>query len=227
MSRSALPRRLQQLTLSSSSASPLASSSRCISTSSCLAAEAQPQRQQRRSSPGGPSSSGRSASGAARRPGGGGGPRQGRGKDGENEDEGGNGRDGRSSSSSTGGGGGRVRLIKLPTFDEWVKKSARTTLGSGAGRGPHWIADTPFPLNPSFNPPAPVAQRRRDAMWDLHAQDPTKHSVRALSRTFGLPMERIQAILRLKALEQEMKQRVSIPRSSIHWQWIDLRMSKP
>lgn len=49
-------------------------------------------------------------------------------------------------------------------------------------------------------------------MWSLHSSDPKKNSIRVLSGTFGLTMERTLAILRLKALEGEMQQQVSIRR---------------
>lgn len=64
-------------------------------------------------------------------------------------------------------------------------------------------------MNPSFLPPPPVSQKYRQAMWDLHIQDPQKYNLRFLSQHFGLTLERAHAVLRLKALEAEMTARVS------------------
>ncbi|TFK56771.1 hypothetical protein OE88DRAFT_1603966, partial [Heliocybe sulcata] len=59
----------------------------------------------------------------------------------------------------------------------------------------------PFPLNPSFRPPAPLSDRLRKQIWEDFIADPDVNGVRELSSRYGLSMKRVDAILRLKGLE--------------------------
>lgn len=97
----------------------------------------------------------------------------------------------------------------LPPYSDWVRAEGRNYKEAPPGQGPFWIGATPFPLNPSFDPPPPIAQKQKKAIWDLHRND-TDNTVRALSSKFGITMERIHAILRLQALEVEWTKKVSI-----------------
>lgn len=117
------------------------------------------------------------------------------------------------STSSAGGRGGRKkpqRILRrpLPPFNQWINGDGAQYRDPPRGKGPHWIGPTPFPLNPSFKPPAPVAQSLRDNMWTLHTQDPAQWTVRSLADRFKLSIDRTEAILRLKALETEWMQQV-------------------
>ncbi|GAC97589.1 hypothetical protein PHSY_005175 [Pseudozyma hubeiensis SY62] len=91
----------------------------------------------------------------------------------------------------------------LAPFDEWIQSDARAYKQPKPGMGPNWIGDTPFPLNPSFNPPAPIRQSTKTEIWRLHASDPKQWTIRALSEKFSIGLQRTEAILRLKALENE------------------------
>lgn len=91
----------------------------------------------------------------------------------------------------------------LAPFDEWIQSDARAYKQPKPGMGPNWIGDTPFPLNPSFNPPAPIRQSTKTEIWRLHASDPKEWTIRALSEKFSIGLQRTEAILRLKALESE------------------------
>ncbi|PWN94166.1 hypothetical protein FA10DRAFT_264734 [Acaromyces ingoldii] len=95
------------------------------------------------------------------------------------------------------------RANVLPPYPEWVSGQGKAYESAPVGRGPFWIGSTPFPLNPTFNPPPPLSQAVRDQMWSLHSQNPSANSVRVLSGRFGVQMERVTAVLRLKALEHE------------------------
>ncbi|TKY85489.1 hypothetical protein EX895_005651 [Sporisorium graminicola] len=98
---------------------------------------------------------------------------------------------------------GRGRPKMLAPFDEWIQSDARAYKQPKPGMGPNWIGDTPFPLNPSFNPPAPVRQSTKSEIWKLHESDPKQWTIRALSEKFSIGLQRTEAILRLKALEGE------------------------
>ncbi|SPO24527.1 uncharacterized protein UTRI_03796 [Ustilago trichophora] len=98
---------------------------------------------------------------------------------------------------------GRGRPKMLAPFDEWIQSDARVYKQPKPGMGPNWIGETPFPLNPSFNPPAPVRQSTKTEIWRLHSSNPTQWTIRALSEKFSIGLQRMEAILRLKALEVE------------------------
>ncbi|KAJ6541852.1 eukaryotic mitochondrial regulator protein-domain-containing protein [Mycena capillaripes] len=73
----------------------------------------------------------------------------------------------------------------------------------------HWLAATsenpdpgfPFPLNPSFKPPAPISDGIRSRMYQSYMMDPEKNSIRELSQRYHVSLKRVEAILRLKGLE--------------------------
>ncbi|SPO23677.1 uncharacterized protein UTRI_03796_B [Ustilago trichophora] len=98
---------------------------------------------------------------------------------------------------------GRGRPKMLAPFDEWIQSDARIYKQPKPGMGPNWIGETPFPLNPSFNPPAPVRQSTKTEIWRLHSSNPSQWTIRALSEKFSVGLQRMEAILRLKALEVE------------------------
>ncbi|KAJ7922923.1 eukaryotic mitochondrial regulator protein-domain-containing protein, partial [Mycena leptocephala] len=60
----------------------------------------------------------------------------------------------------------------------------------------------PFPLNPSFKPPAPISDAIRSRMYTDYMLDPETNSVRALSQKYHISLKRVEAILRLKGLEE-------------------------
>ncbi|UZJ51228.1 hypothetical protein CBS101457_000548 [Exobasidium rhododendri] len=108
------------------------------------------------------------------------------------------------------GGGGRRRPARVsplpPPYKEWFSGEGKQYEDAPPGRGPFWIGETPFPLNPSFDPPPPLSQRQKQSIWTLHSSDPA-NTIRVLSGKFGISMERIHAILRLQALESEWTKR--------------------
>lgn len=109
-------------------------------------------------------------------------------------------------------GGGRRALRSppaLPPYPDWVQGQGKQYEEPPPGIGPFWIGATPFPLNPSFDPPPPISQSQKKVIWDLHRNDPN-NTIRVLSGKYGISMERIQAILRLQALEAEWTEEVRI-----------------
>lgn len=79
----------------------------------------------------------------------------------------------------------------------------------------NWLGgDRPFPLNHSFKPPVPVSDALRTQIYQKFMSDPKTHSVRALAAAHGLSLKRVDAILRLKGLEEHFKQ-VRIPASAV------------
>lgn len=67
------------------------------------------------------------------------------------------------------------------------------------------IVKKPFPLNPTFKPSAPVSDQLKTIIYEKFMANPTQNSVRLLAELHGLSMKRVDAILRLKGLEQHWK----------------------
>ena len=57
-------------------------------------------------------------------------------------------------------------------------------------------------MNPSFVPPVPISNAIRTEIYNAFMADPKTNSVRALSQKHGVSMKRIDAILRLKGMEE-------------------------
>ncbi|KAH7886196.1 eukaryotic mitochondrial regulator protein-domain-containing protein [Phlebopus sp. FC_14] len=60
----------------------------------------------------------------------------------------------------------------------------------------------PFPLNPSFEPPVPLSNALRSRLYWDYIADPQANSVRALASKHNLSIKRVDAILRLKGMEE-------------------------
>ncbi|GJN87280.1 hypothetical protein Rhopal_000228-T1 [Rhodotorula paludigena] len=76
----------------------------------------------------------------------------------------------------------------------------------------NWIGDTPFPLNPTFAPLPPLADSIKSKIYNAYVhnillKDATDSQVvRAVSSKFGVSMDRVRAIIRLKELEKKWKE---------------------
>jgi hypothetical protein len=93
-------------------------------------------------------------------------------------------------------------VMKSAGYKEWLKKEG-SAFRDFPRRGSPWLGgDVPFPFNPTFKPPPPIGQGVRDAIFFSHSVDPEKNDVRALSARFGISIKRIEAIIRLKSLEE-------------------------
>ncbi|EIW63926.1 uncharacterized protein TRAVEDRAFT_61766 [Trametes versicolor FP-101664 SS1] len=69
----------------------------------------------------------------------------------------------------------------------------------------NWLGGEPFPLNPTFKPPTPISDTVRGAIWNEYMRDPEKFNVRVLAQRHGLSIARVDAILRLKGLEEQWR----------------------
>lgn len=67
-----------------------------------------------------------------------------------------------------------------------------------------WCADLshqPFPLNPTFRPPAPIGEHVKQEIWEKFVGKREVYTPKTLSLEYRLSVPRIEAIIRLKALE--------------------------
>lgn len=98
---------------------------------------------------------------------------------------------------------GKEYRPKPSTFWQWSEEVAPDF------RDPkprNWLGgDVPFPLNPSFKPPIPLSDALRTQLYQSFMRDPETNSVRALSSRHNISIKRVDAILRLKGLEEAWK----------------------
>lgn len=59
-------------------------------------------------------------------------------------------------------------------------------------------------MNPTYVPVPPISDKTRNHIYSLYLQDPEQWSPRALAESFGLSIVRIEAILRLKSMQEVM-----------------------
>ncbi|KAG7099774.1 hypothetical protein E1B28_001586 [Marasmius oreades] len=66
-----------------------------------------------------------------------------------------------------------------------------------------WLGrEGPFPLNRSFKPPPPLQDALKNRIYEEYMQDPIVNNLRALSQRYHISLKRVDAILRLKGMEQ-------------------------
>ncbi|GAA5855942.1 hypothetical protein JCM8547_000423 [Rhodosporidiobolus lusitaniae] len=76
----------------------------------------------------------------------------------------------------------------------------------------NWIGETPFPLNPTFAPLPPLADSIKTKIYNAYLHNillkdaSDAQVVRAVSAKFGVSMDRVRAIIRLKELEKQWKE---------------------
>ncbi|GAA5821397.1 hypothetical protein JCM11251_004604 [Rhodosporidiobolus azoricus] len=75
----------------------------------------------------------------------------------------------------------------------------------------NWIGETPFPLNPTFSPLPPLADSIKTKIYNAYLHNimlkeaTDSQVVRAVSARFGVSMDRVRAIIRLKELEKSWR----------------------
>ncbi|TFY83511.1 hypothetical protein EWM64_g495 [Hericium alpestre] len=88
-----------------------------------------------------------------------------------------------------------------PSWSQW-----KNTVGKQfeeAHRPRNWLSkEGPFPLNKSFQPPTPVSDAMRTSIYKQFMASPDANSIRNLSARYHMSIKRIEAILRLKGLEE-------------------------
>ncbi|PPR06602.1 hypothetical protein CVT24_001787 [Panaeolus cyanescens] len=59
-------------------------------------------------------------------------------------------------------------------------------------------------------PPPPISDQQKQLMYDLFMADPMKNRVRRLAKQFNISLKRVDAILRLKGLENDWKKGIQV-----------------
>lgn len=61
-------------------------------------------------------------------------------------------------------------------------------------------------MNPSFSPPPPVSNALKTKIYLEHLFDPEKNNIRVLSARHSVSIKRVDAIIRLKRLEEQWQE---------------------
>ncbi|KAJ3194795.1 hypothetical protein HDU82_002325 [Entophlyctis luteolus] len=108
--------------------------------------------------------------------------------------------------------GGRLERAKAAiSAKQWLKSSTGGRKFRLQSR-PVFVGGnaSPFPQNPLFKPVSPLSDAMRQQIYDAYVANPAEKTPRVLAGEFGISMVRVQAILRLKAL-QTMNEKKGIP----------------
>ncbi|KAF9578749.1 hypothetical protein BGW38_005302 [Lunasporangiospora selenospora] len=102
---------------------------------------------------------------------------------------------------------GSVIATKLPfrrkRFHQWLLTEGER-FKSPSFSGVNYVGEGPFPMNPLFKPTPPLSNMTKDEIYKLHMSDTSKWTPRQLGTKFNISIKRVEAVLRLKHLEQEM-----------------------
>ena len=75
-----------------------------------------------------------------------------------------------------------------------------------SSNGPVYLGrSTPFPYNPEFRPPPPLADSVKESLFATWRSDPVEWTLRKLSIKYGISMERSKAIIKLKSIQTELE----------------------
>ncbi|KAJ2085206.1 hypothetical protein GGI09_006949 [Coemansia sp. S100] len=77
-----------------------------------------------------------------------------------------------------------------------MMKPGRTNYINGLNR--------PFPLNPAFRPRLPLADAKKEDIYKDYLSDPVKNTPRILGAKYFISIKRVEAIIKLKAIEHHM-----------------------
>ncbi|KAI0803188.1 eukaryotic mitochondrial regulator protein-domain-containing protein, partial [Irpex lacteus] len=106
-------------------------------------------------------------------------------------------------------GARRLASTSVPSkehFRNYQRWKEETGLQYKDARPRNWLGgDRPFPLNTTFKPPAPISDELKDVIYAKFMENPSKNGVRELAAMHGLSIKRVDAILRLKGLEEHWK----------------------
>ena len=58
-------------------------------------------------------------------------------------------------------------------------------------------------MNPTFDPPTPTPEHVKNEIYSQHTRDPNVNNARTLSSKHGISIKRIDAIIRLKQVENQ------------------------
>lgn len=92
-----------------------------------------------------------------------------------------------------------------PVYERWLASEGRKYEDPKL-RPRNWLGgEVPFPLNPTFKPPPPISDNMKTRMYEEYMSNPETYNIRELSERYGISLKRVDAILRLKGLEEHWR----------------------
>ncbi|KAJ3413650.1 hypothetical protein HDV05_007718 [Chytridiales sp. JEL 0842] len=95
----------------------------------------------------------------------------------------------------------------LSEANQWLKTQG-TRFVKSPPYGSNYVGrdNRPFPMNPYFQPTPPLSDSVKDEIYQLYMEKPAEMTPLNLAKKFGISIIRVQAILRLKALEKKYEE---------------------
>ncbi|KAJ1956826.1 hypothetical protein EC988_001148 [Linderina pennispora] len=98
----------------------------------------------------------------------------------------------------------RQRSIRATGFKRWLRSDGGKYKNVMGGKT-NWVGGTvPFPLNPMFRPSAPLPDTIKEQIYKDYRADPLANTPRVLGEKYQVSIKRVEAILKLKAIEHQM-----------------------
>ncbi|KAJ2809123.1 hypothetical protein H4R20_000363 [Coemansia guatemalensis] len=100
---------------------------------------------------------------------------------------------------------GRQKINRNIGFKQWLKTEG-VRFKKAIPHAVHYIEPgrRPFPLNPAFRPRSPLTDQLKEAIYKKYLEDPLRNTPRVLGDNYKVSIKRIEAILKLKAIEYHM-----------------------
>ncbi|KAJ3139063.1 hypothetical protein HK100_012093 [Physocladia obscura] len=107
-------------------------------------------------------------------------------------------------------GGRLTRLKAVAEAKKWLANEGKQYRNQSESRFLGRGGATPFPHNPLFKPVPPLSDTIRQEIYDTHISDPNVQTPLNLATRYKISIARVQAILRLKGLQQR-KENYGVP----------------
>lgn len=102
-------------------------------------------------------------------------------------------------------GSGREISEQTPGYRGWLETEGDPKYKDAkSGQNNYVGGNRPFPLNPWFRPRAPVPNSKKEVIYAEYLKNPLNNTPRVLGEKFGLSIHRVEAIIKLKAIEHHM-----------------------
>ncbi|PVZ99940.1 hypothetical protein BB558_004022 [Smittium angustum] len=95
--------------------------------------------------------------------------------------------------------------IALKQAEFWIEREGVKFKNPVKGSTNYVGGKIPFPLNPYFRPKPPLADTIKSKIYKDYIANPTSNTPRFLGSKYGISIKRVEAILKLKAIEAQLE----------------------
>ncbi|PVV04090.1 hypothetical protein BB560_001410 [Smittium megazygosporum] len=97
-----------------------------------------------------------------------------------------------------------VKEAALRRANAWLNREGARFKNVVPGSTNYVGGKVPFPLNPYFRPSPPMSDELKDRIYHRYLSDPFRNTPHFLGRVYKISYKRVEAILKLKAIEATM-----------------------